>query len=131
MTHLNEVFNKILNFFIEISGKMNNEKKSEYFSEFQENHLFYICLILMRRICSSIESINQDNVKQFEYFKNLYSTCLKTHKEKMKIVKNVATDEQLNRVKINAFHIDFIKVFLPFFILFIYLYKEGRHIGDL
>ena len=69
MTNLNGVFNKILNFFMGISKKVNSTKETEYLSEFQENHLFYICLILTRRICSSIESINHDNVEQFEYFK--------------------------------------------------------------
>ena len=38
----------------------------------------------MRRVCSSVESINQDNVKQFEYFQVLLKACLKVHKDKMK-----------------------------------------------
>ncbi len=115
MLKLNEIFDKVLGYFIELTDRIEaNEIISVYLDEFKETHLFYICQILMRRICSDVTSINQDNVKQFDYFQTLLKACLRTHKDKMKSVGNKAmeVDGECSTFKVSSFHVEFIRAFV-------------------
>ncbi len=115
MLKLNEIFDKILAYFIELTERKEDARSiGAYLCEFKDTHLFYICQILMRRVCSDVTSINQDNVKQFEYFQVLLKACMKTHKDKMKSVGNnvMEVDGECGTFKVSSFHVDFIRAFI-------------------
>jgi hypothetical protein len=110
ITDLSAVYNKILNYFINLTNSLDEEAANRSaetianMNEFKETHLFYIALILMRRTCSSIE-----NSEQLVYFKYLFATCSNTHKSKMKQLKNFIEVDKSKKFQINSFHIDFIR----------------------
>ena len=127
-TKLNKIFNKILDYFIQLTKQLKSEAEptSEYLVEFQASHLFYVCLILMRRVCHSSGGEEkatagsafgkEDDLEQFSYFQALFQTCMKVHKKILKEVKVERMDvdggdqSRAAKIKINSFHIDFIRV---------------------
>lgn len=93
-----ELLNAIISYFIKT-----NDSTTEN-SELQEKHNFYICSILIRRVCSpNLTKLNTE--EQLEYFKLLFKYSMKYHKDKMKKIENL-----YEKIIINTFHIDFIKI---------------------
>ena len=75
-----------------------------------ENHNFYICSILMRRVCSSQGfSVTEVDAQtdHINYFNLLLNICLKNHKSKMKELKKGAS-----KIRLSSFHVDFIKTLI-------------------
>lgn len=116
-TKLNKIFNQILGYFIQLTDQLKSEEEpTEYLREFQESHLFYVCLILMRRVCNAS---GEEDSEQLSYFQALLQTCMKVHKKILKAVKTVEVSMEVDgesdtlkakKIKINSFHIDFVRV---------------------
>ena len=74
-----ELFNTITDYFIQANDSDNNV--------FKEKHNFYICSILIRRVCST-NLAKQNTDELLTYFNVLFKYCMKIHKE---ILKNISS----------------------------------------
>lgn len=92
----NELFNTILSYFIQTNDSPVNV-------DLQEKHNFYICSILVRRVCS-LNLAKQSTQEQLDYFKQIFKFSMKIHKDKMKRIESAES-----KIKISAFHLDFLK----------------------
>ena len=101
--------------------KLNESEKSQ---NTIDNDNFCVCSILMRRLCSPFESNPEDsdskeNIDDYiNYFNSLINFCLKYHKNKVKELKKLSEsnvidqENQVSKLKLNTFYIDFIKTYV-------------------
>ena len=111
---LNLLYKRLIDYFIELNSSFESEERKDSL----ENHNFYICSILMRRICSSQgfktnenEAIEDQN-EHVNYFNLLLNFCLKNHKLKVKELKKFSLETCPKKIKLSSFHMDFLKAFI-------------------
>ncbi len=103
---LNDLFEKLVNYFIDLKEKSYDAENDEASSSIM-HHNFYICSILMRNICSKSFKKSENEAKKLKYFKLLLDSCLKYHKKNIKTIKN-----KPKTLKISSHYIDFLKSFI-------------------